>query len=145
MSPAFKEMSGHTFFNDRWYGFDDGIYAGARLIEILSHFENPSKILEALPKSFSTPELNIKLIEGEQHKIIKTLQSKAKFQNANEIIKIDGLRVEYDYGFGLMRASNTTPVIVLRFEADSNKNLKLIHKDFKKILAHYVSQDKIPF
>ena len=139
------EMSGHTFFNDRWYGFDDGIYAGARLIEILSHFENPSKILEALPKSFSTPELNIKLIEGEQHKIIKTLQSKAKFQNANEIIKIDGLRVEYDYGFGLMRASNTTPVIVLRFEADSNKNLKLIQKDFKKILEHYVSQDKIPF
>jgi len=139
------EMSGHTFFNDRWYGFDDGIYAGARLIEILSHFENPSEILEALPKSFSTPELNIKLIEGEQHKIIKTLQSKAKFQNANEIIKIDGLRVEYDYGFGLMRASNTTPVIVLRFEADSNKNLKLIQKDFKKILEHYVSQDKIPF
>ena len=139
------EMSGHTFFNDRWYGFDDGIYAGARLIEILSHFENPSEILEALPKSFSTPELNIKLIEGEQHKIIKTLQSNAKFQNANEIIKIDGLRVEYDYGFGLMRASNTTPVIVLRFEADSNKNLKLIQKDFKKILEHYVSQDKIPF
>jgi phosphomannomutase/phosphoglucomutase len=139
------EMSGHTFFNDRWYGFDDGIYAGARLIEILSHFENPSEILEALPKSFSTPELNIKLIEGEQHKIIKSLQSKAKFQNANEIIKIDGLRVEYDYGFGLMRASNTTPVIVLRFEADSNKNLKLIQNEFKEILKHYVSKEKIPF
>jgi len=139
------EMSGHTFFNDRWYGFDDGIYAGARLIEILSHFENPSEVLEALPKSFSTPELNIKLIEGEQHKIIKTLQSKAKFQNANEIIKIDGLRVEYDYGFGLMRGSNTTPVIVLRFEADSNENLKLIQNEFKEILERYVSQDKIPF
>ena len=139
------EMSGHMFFDDRWYGFDDGIYAGARLIEILSHFENPSEILEALPKSFSTPELNIKLIEGEQHKIIKTLQSKAKFKNANEIIKIDGLRVEYDYGFGLMRASNTTPVIVLRFEADSSENLKLIQNEFKEILKRYVPQGKIPF
>jgi len=139
------EMSGHMFFNDRWYGFDDGIYAGARLIEILSNFNNPSEILEALPKSFSTPELNIKLNEGEQHKIIKILQSKAKFKNAIEIIKIDGLRVEYDYGFGLMRASNTTPVIVLRFEADSNKNLKLIQDEFKEILEAYIPQDKIPF
>jgi phosphomannomutase/phosphoglucomutase len=139
------EMSGHMFFNDRWYGFDDGIYAGARLIEILSHFDNPSEILEALPKGFSTPELNIKLNEGEQHKIIKTLQNKAKFQNANEIIKIDGLRVEYDYGFGLMRASNTTPVIVLRFEANSNENLKLIQNEFKEILETYIPQEKIPF
>ena len=139
------EMSGHMFFKDRWYGFDDGIYAGARLIEILSHFNNPSEILEALPKSFSTPELNIKLNEGEQHKIIKILQSKAKFKNAIEIIKIDGLRVEYDYGFGLMRASNTTPVIVLRFEADSNKNLKLIQDEFKEILEAYIPQDKILF
>ena len=139
------EMSGHMFFNDRWYGFDDGVYAGARLIEILSHFDNPSEILEALPKSFSTPELNIKLNEGEQHKIINTLQSKATFQNAIEIIKIDGLRVEYTYGFGLMRASNTTPVIVLRFEADSNENLKLIQNEFKEILGAYIPQRKIPF
>ena len=139
------EMSGHMFFNDRWYGFDDGVYAGARLIEILSNFDNPSKILEALPKSFSTPELNIELNEGEQHKIIKTLQNKAKFPNAIEIIKIDGLRVEYDYGFGLMRASNTTPVIVLRFEASSKKDLKLIQKDFKEILEGYIPKEKIPF
>jgi len=139
------EMSGHMFFNDRWYGFDDGIYAGARLIEILSHFDNPSEILEALPKSFSTPELNIKLKEGEQHRIIKALQDEAKFQNAIEIIKIDGLRVEYDYGFGLMRASNTTPVIVLRFEANSSNNLKLIQNDFKEILGDYIPQEKILF
>ena len=139
------EMSGHMFFNDRWYGFDDGIYAGARLIEILSHFDNPSEILEALPKSFSTPELNIKLKEGEQHRIIKALQNEAKFQNAIEIIKIDGLRVEYDYGFGLMRASNTTPVIVLRFEANSSKNLKLIQNDFKEILGDYIPREKILF
>ena len=75
----------------------------------------------------------------------KTLQNKAKFQNANEIIKIDGLRVEYDYGFGLMRASNTTPVIVLRFEANSNENLKLIQNEFKEILETYIPQEKIPF
>ena len=139
------EMSGHIFFNDRWYGFDDGLYAGARLIEILSYFDNPSEILESLPKGFSTPELNIKLNEGEQHSIIKVLQDKAKFHNANEIIKIDGLRVEYDYGFGLMRASNTTPVIVLRFEADSHKNLKSIQNEFKKILENYIPKEKIPF
>jgi len=139
------EMSGHMFFNDRWYGFDDGIYAGARLIEILSHFDNPSEILEALPKSFSTSELNIKLKEGEQHIIIRALQDEAKFQNAIEIIKIDGLRVEYDYGFGLMRASNTTSVIVLRFEANSSKNLKLIQNDFKEVLRDYIPQGKILF
>ena len=139
------EMSGHMFFNDRWYGFDDGVYAGARLIEILSHFDNPSEILEALPKSFSTPELHIKLEEGEQHRIIKTLQIEAKFENANEIIKIDGLRVEYNFGFGLMRASNTTPVIVLRFEANSSKNLKLIQNEFKEILKTYIPQEKILF
>ena len=139
------EMSGHMFFNDRWYGFDDGVYAGARLIEILSHYDNPSEILEALPKSFSTPELNIQLIEGEQHKIIKILQNKAKFHNAKEIIKIDGLRVEYDFGFGLMRGSNTTPCIVLRFEANSNENLKLIQDEFKEILKPYILQEKIPF
>jgi len=139
------EMSGHIFFNDRWYGFDDGIYAGARLIEILSHFDNPSKILESLPKGVSTPELNIKLNEGEQHEIIKTLQNTAKFKNANEIVKIDGLRVEYEYGFGLMRGSNTTPVIVLRFEANSLENLKSIQNEFKEILKDFVAHDKIPF
>ena len=139
------EMSGHIFFNDRWYGFDDGIYAGARLIEILSHFNNPSEVLEALPKGVSTPELNIKLNEGEQHEIIKTLQNTAKFENANEIVKIDGLRVEYEHGFGLMRGSNTTPVIVLRFEANSLKNLKLIQNEFKEALKGFVADDKIPF
>ncbi len=139
------EMSGHTFFNDRWYGFDDGLYAAARLLEILSEFKNPSKILKALPKGFSTPELNIKLNEGEQHKLIAELQETAFFTNAVEVIKIDGLRVEYKEGFGLMRASNTTPVIVLRFEADTEKNLKEIQAEFKSILAQHISLQKIPF
>ena len=139
------EMSGHIFFNDRWYGFDDGLYAGARLLEILSNFDNPSNVLEALSKGFSTSELNIELKEGEQHKVIKSLQKEAKFLNANEVIKIDGLRVEYDYGFGLMRASNTTPAIVLRFEANSNENLIIIQNEFKIILQKYISLEKIPF
>jgi len=139
------EMSGHTFFADRWYGFDDGLYAGARLLEILSQFNNPSEVLEALPKGFSTPELNIALNEGEQHKLIKTLQSNAKFDDAIEVIMIDGLRVEYPYGFGLMRASNTTPVIVLRFEADTEEGLKNIQGQFKEILKKYLPPEKITF
>ena len=139
------EMSGHTFFNDRWYGFDDGLYAAARLLEILSEFDDPSKILKALPKGFSTPELNIKLREGEQHKLIAKLQERVYFPDAIEIIKIDGLRVEYKDGFGLMRASNTTPVIVLRFEADTEKKLKEIQAEFKSILEQHISPEKIPF
>ena len=139
------EMSGHTFFNDRWYGFDDGLYAAARLLEILSEFDDPSKILKALPKGFSTPELNIKLHEGEQHKLIAKLQETVYFPDAIEIIKIDGLRVEYKEGFGLMRASDTTPVIVLRFEADTEKKLKEIQAEFKSILEQHISPEKIPF
>ena len=139
------EMSGHIFFNDHWYGFDDGLYAGARLLEILSFFDNPSEILEALPKGFSTPELNIELNEGEQHKLIEKLQKEAIFPKAIDIIKIDGLRVEYSSGFGLMRASNTTPRIVLRFEADTAANLDSIQEDFKLILQNHINPNKIPF
>ena len=139
------EMSGHIFFNDHWYGFDDGLYAGARLLEILSFFDNPSEILETLPKGFSTPELNIELNEGEQHKLIEKLQKEAFFPKAIDIIKIDGLRVEYSSGFGLMRASNTTPRIVLRFEADTAANLDSIQEDFKLILQNHINPNKIPF
>ena len=139
------EMSGHTFFCDKWYGFDDGLYAGARLLEILSHFDDPSSVLEALPKGFSTPELNIKLTEGEQHALIKTMQDNAIFPKALEIIKIDGLRVEYVDGFGLMRASNTTPVIVLRFEANTSVDLGVIQDEFRSVLEMYVDRDDIPF
>lgn len=139
------EMSGHTFFNDRWYGFDDALYAASRLIEILSASKNPSAILTKLPKGFSTPELNIKLKEGEQHELIKTLQKEASFPLANNINTIDGLRVEYDFGFGLMRASNTTPVIVLRFEADSDMNLKIIKTEFKENLSRFINKDDLIF
>lgn len=138
------EMSGHLFFNDRWYGCDDGVYAGARLLEILSQIENPSELLNALPNCISTPEINIDVSgEGEQHKIIEKLNATAKFTGATEVITIDGLRVEYDDGFGLVRASNTTPVLVLRFEADSASSLKRIQDQFRIILTPYVKN--IPF
>ena len=140
------EMSGHTFFNDKWYGFDDGIYAGARLLEILSHEEREiEKILSELPKGFSTPEINIPLNEGEQHRIIHSLQEEAQFEKALEVIKIDGLRVEYKHGFGLMRASNTTPVIVLRFEAETEQGLLEIQCDFKEKLKTKINESDIPF
>ena len=113
------EMSGHIFFNDRWFGADDGVYAGARLLEILSQVDDVSALLNALPNSIATPEINIKVAEGAQHEIIAKLQKSAKFPGSENIITIDGLRVEYKGGFGLVRASNTTPVLVLRFEADS--------------------------
>ena len=129
------EMSGHIFFKERWYGFDDGMYAGARLLEILSQVENPSELLNNLPDAVSTPELNIKMKEGEHHALIATLQRDAKFTNPDKIIDIDGLRVEYADGFGLARASNTTPVIVLRFEADTEEALENIKADFRRVIS----------
>ena len=144
-APLAGEMSGHIFFKDRWYGFDDGLYAGARLLEILSRTDNASRELEALPDSISTPELNIALArEGENHALIADLQKSARFEGAKEIITIDGLRVEYPDGFGLMRASNTTPVIVLRFEADSDAALARIRDDFKRVLQKARPELSIP-
>ena len=129
------EMSGHVFFKERWFGFDDGMYAGARLLEILSAFDNPSEVLNNLPQSISTPELNIDLPEGSNgHQVIDELAAKAKFEGATEIITIDGLRVEFPDGFGLMRASNTTPILVLRFEADSDEAIGRIQNQFKAVI-----------
>ena len=146
------EMSGHIFFNDkdingkkRWYGFDDGLYAGARLLEILSRFVNPSDVLNALPDSVSTPEQHINMQEGEPHKLIAELQKTAEFAGAKEIITIDGLRVEYADGFGLMRPSNTTPVIVLRFEADNADALKRIQAQFREIIWDAAPHVALPF
>jgi phosphomannomutase/phosphoglucomutase len=139
------EMSGHTFFKERWYGFDDGIYAGVRLLEILSRFDNPSEVLNNLPNSISTPELQIKMNEGEPHALIKKLQTEAQFDNALEIIKVDGLRVEYEDGFGLMRASNTTPVIVLRFEAENKIALERIQGSFRDVLTLAAPSSVLPF
>ncbi|MDO4998153.1 MAG: phosphomannomutase/phosphoglucomutase [Neisseria sp.] len=132
------EMSGHTFFKERWFGFDDGMYAGARLLEILSRHDNPSAILNALPQSMSTPELNLDLPAGVNgHQVIAELAAQAKFENVKEIITIDGLRVEFANGFGLMRASNTTPVLVLRFEGDSEEALADIQNQFKNLIESH--------
>ena len=139
------EMSGHMFFKERWYGFDDGLYAGARLLEILSTHADPSATLNKLPNSVSTPELHINLKEGENYALIEQMRKNAKFIGAQDIITIDGLRVEYTDGFGLMRSSNTTPVIVLRFEADDDVALKRIQQDFRRVLFEANSSLQLPF
>jgi phosphomannomutase/phosphoglucomutase len=139
------EMSGHTFFKERWYGFDDGMYAGARLLEIVSRTADPSAVLHALPDAVSTPELQIKLEEGENYALIAQLQKTARFDNPREVNTIDGLRVEYANGFGLARSSNTTPVIVLRFEADDAAALKRIQEDFRRVLLIVKPDARLPF
>src|SRR5262249_45767259 len=127
------------------YGCDYGLYARARLLEIVSRPPDPSAWLEGLPDSLSTPELNIKLDhEGENHALIAELQKSAKFEGATDVLTIDGLRVEYPDGFGLMRASNTTPVIVLRFEADSKQALSRIREDFTRVLQRARPERETP-
>jgi len=130
-APLAGEMSGHVFFKERWYGFDDGLYAGARLLEILSRSADPGAVLKALPNAVSTPELNIKMAEGEPFALIDKLKQQAEFAGAEQIISIDGMRVEYADGFGLARPSNTTPVVVLRFEADDEAALTRIQDNFR--------------
>jgi phosphomannomutase/phosphoglucomutase len=139
------EMSGHIFFKERWYGFDDGLYSGARLLEILSRVQDPSALLNSLPDAICTPELHIHTAEGENHALLAQLQQTARFTGAKEIITLDGIRVEYADGFGLARPSNTTPVIVLRFEADSTDALKRIQNDFRRIFLQAAPHLKLPF
>jgi phosphomannomutase len=128
-APLAGEMSGHIFFGERWYGFDDATYTAARLLEILSRSADPSAVLHALPAGFSTPELNVACAEGEPGEVVRRLQVEARFVGAREIVTIDGVRVEYDDGFGLIRASNTTPVLVLRFEGSTPAALARIEGD----------------
>lgn len=144
-APLGGEMSGHVFFKDRWYGFDDGLYAGARMLELLSRMEDPSAILNALPQSFSTPELHLELSEGENHLLIEKLRGQAEFTAAEEIITIDGLRVEYGDGFGLARSSNTTPVVVMRFEAQTQQALERIQADFKRVILAAMPDAQLPY
>ena len=135
-APLAGEMSGHIFFAERWYGFDDATYTAARLLEILSRSADPSAVLDALPTSYSTPELNIPCAEGEHHAVVERLRQTARFDSALDVITIDGLRAEYADGFGLVRASNTTPVLVLRFEGHTPEALARIQAQFMaQILA----------
>ncbi|HET9644828.1 MAG TPA: phosphomannomutase/phosphoglucomutase [Burkholderiaceae bacterium] len=133
-APIAGEMSGHIFFSERWYGFDDATYTAARLLEILSHERDASARLNALPTSFSTPELNVPCAEGEPHAVVERLRATARFEDAKDVITIDGLRVDFEDGFGLIRASNTTPVLVLRFEGKTPQALERIQHDFMAAL-----------
>ena len=144
-APLAGEMSGHCFFKERWYGFDDGLYTGARLLEILSRANDGNPLLKNLPNSPSTPELNIKMTEGEPFTLIDKLKAAGQFAGAERIITIDGVRVEYADGFGLARPSNTTPVVVLRFEADDAVALERIQADFRQALRAVWPGIQLPF
>ncbi len=139
-SPLGGEMSGHIFFKERWYGFDDGTYAGCRLLEIVSRSPDANAVLNALPTSFSTPELNVQCAEGEPHALVEKLVASAHFDAPAKVNTIDGVRVDWPDGFGLIRASNTTPVLVMRFEGHTQEAMERIEKDMLALL-HTVKPD----
>lgn len=139
------EMSGHFFFKERWYGFDDGIYAAARLLEILAAApEGVDAMLAALPDSVSTPEIKIEMEEGEHFDFMERFQENADFEGAR-ITTIDGVRADFDDGWGLVRCSNTTPSLVLRFDAESQEALKRIQLEFKRRMIRTQKDLQIPF
>ncbi|MEJ2396763.1 MAG: phosphomannomutase/phosphoglucomutase, partial [Gammaproteobacteria bacterium] len=144
-APLAGEMSGHMFFNDRWYGFDDGLYSGARLLEILSQANQKSDaIFASLPDAVNTPEINVQMREGETHQFIDELMMKADFGDAN-VSMIDGIRADFNDGWGLVRASNTTPVLVLRFEGKDARTLGRIQQLFKAQMLAVKPDLKLPF
>jgi phosphomannomutase/phosphoglucomutase len=141
------EMSGHFFFKERWYGFDDGIYAAARLLEIVAsdiEGRSPQDVFDDLPKGISTPELKIEMDEGEHYRFVETFQQKSKFDGAR-ITTIDGVRADWPDGWGLVRASNTTPVLVLRFDADNEDALLRIQAAFRAQLLALDPNLTLPF
>lgn len=141
------EMSGHFFFKERWYGFDDGIYAAARLLEILAgdlEERTPEAIFATLPKGVSTPELKIEMAEGEHYKFMDKFRQTATFGDAT-LTTIDGVRADWPDGWGLVRASNTTPILVLRFDADSPAALKRIQNVYREQLLAVNKDLKLPF
>lgn len=144
-APFAGEMSGHFFFKERWYGFDCGIYAAARLLEILAKDErSPTEVLNSLPNSFSTPELKVEMKEGENHAFVKAFQKVAEFEGAT-VNTIDGVRADFPDGWGLVRASNTTPILVCRFDADSKQLLERISHIFKRQMLQVNRDLKLPF
>jgi phosphomannomutase / phosphoglucomutase len=139
------EMSGHIFFNDRWFGFDDALYSAARLIEILSKDSRSSaEVFAGFPDSINTPELNIELAEGENFSFMQSLFAEANFTDG-KMTTIDGMRVDFSNGWGLVRASNTTPSLVIRFEADSNAALQDIQKQFRQLMKKIKPDIVLPF
>jgi phosphomannomutase/phosphoglucomutase len=144
-SPFAGEMSGHFFFGDRWYGVDDGIYSAARLLEILGSTETPPEaILNALPSSYSTPELKVQMQEGQNHAFIEAFRAQARFDEA-EISTIDGLRADFADGWGLVRASNTTPILVVRFDAETEEALQRIKAAFRGQMLAIEPNLDLPF
>ena len=144
-APLAGEMSGHIFFKERWFGFDDALYAGARALEILANSKNtPTETFAVLPDGISTPELRIPLAEKHHEKVMQVMKKKMAFEGA-DVIDIDGLRVDFSDGWGLVRPSNTSPFLVARFEAESKEALERIQTEFRDLL-HSVSADlKLPF
>ncbi|MGL4768217.1 MAG: phosphomannomutase/phosphoglucomutase [Formosimonas sp.] len=138
------EMSGHLYFNDRWGGLDDGLYAAARLLEIVSRSTDVNGVLNNLPQGISTPEITVRLNEGEGHALMQQLAQTAQFDQAH-VSTVDGLRADYADGFGLVRASNTTPSLVLRFEADDAAGLQRIQNEFKQLLVQAKPEIVLPF
>lgn len=140
------EMSGHLFFNDRWYGFDDALYSAARLVEILSNSEESTQdIFANLPDTVSTPELRLEgMEEGEHFEVMDKIAAAADFPDAR-VSTIDGLRVDFEDGFGLVRASNTTPILVIRFEADSQAALDRIKEAFRPVILEARPDADLPF
>jgi len=144
-APFAGEMSGHFFFKERWYGFDCGIYSAARLLEILAADDrDPREVLNDLPNSVSTPELKVQMQEGENHAFVAEMKEKAHFPDA-DITVIDGVRADYADGWGLVRASNTTPILVLRFEADDEAALQRIKDAFRLQMLAINNLLKLPF
>jgi phosphomannomutase/phosphoglucomutase len=139
------EMSGHIFFKERWFGFDDGIYSAARLLEILSkRQETCEELFEAFPNDISTPEINIDVTDESKFSIIDALHD-AQWGDGAELTSIDGVRVDYPHGWGLVRASNTTPVLVLRFEAETEAELQRIKDVFHAQLKRVAPDLQLPF
>ncbi len=144
-APLAGEMSGHIFFKDRWFGFDDAQYGAARLLELLSRASDPQAELLGLPDAVSTPELKIPTQPQEQFALCERLQREARFPTARHLHTIDGVRAEYDDGFGLARPSNTTPCVVLRFEARDEQALARIQQEFRQALLQLQPGLQLPF
>ena len=139
------EMSGHIFFKERWYGFDDGIYAAARLCELLSaQDETPTAVFKSIPELVNTPELRLEMKEGKHHALVEQLVRNKQFPSG-EVCTIDGIRVDFENGFGLARASNTTPTVILRFEAGNQQQLIEIQEQFRTQLLALQPELKLPF
>ena len=144
-APLAGEMSGHIFFKDRWYGFDDGLYTGARLLEILSQEVDPNRTLNALPNAICTPELQMPCAEGEAFILLEKIKANPIFPSSESINTIDGVRVEYPDGFGLARPSNTTPIVVMRFEADNQAAITRIQEEFRQAFLTIKPEAKLPY